>query len=250
MSTWGSWSNDFHRYSIPSCPLTTPSLCVRFGTPPLQVPPCPFTRGDVRSSISRPGAGDDMDNLVCEFCPALDMVLRLHAPLQVWHASDEGVNAGVEILNNFHRVLSLHSGRKTITLIKVRRDGGEHCWKCSDFPWSKSLQRINGAQRTNWRVFGVGKKFSSLLSCFFFTASLGFMVSAGEKNSRFKIITETWNKEIRDQDGRTPCQRSIGNVWGTLSSWPGNNLIQAERPSSEKLDFGRRSLDWLKEWSV
>lgn len=81
----------------------------------------------------------------------------------------------------------------------------------------------------------------------FFTASLGFMVSAGEKNSRFKIITETWNKEIRDQDGRTPCQRSIGNVWGTLSSWPGNNLIQAERPSSEKLDFGRRSLDWLKE---
>lgn len=168
MSTWGSWSNDFHRYSIPSCPLTTPSLCVRFGTPPLQVPPCPFTRGDVRSSISRPGAGDDMDNLVCEFCPALDMVLRLHAPLQVWHASDEGVNAGVEILNNFHRVLSLHSGRKTITLIKVRRDGGEQCWKCSDFPWSKWLQRINGAQRTNWRVFGVGKKFSSLLSCFFY----------------------------------------------------------------------------------
>lgn len=146
MSTWGSWSNEFHRYSIPSCPLTTPSLCVRFGTPPLRVPPCPFTRGDVRSSISQPGAGDDMDNLACEFCPALDMVLRLHAPLQVWHASDEGVNAGVEILNNFHRVLSLLSGRKTITLIKVRRGGGEQCWKCSDFPWSERLQHINGAQ--------------------------------------------------------------------------------------------------------
>lgn len=65
-----------------------------------------------------------MDNLVCEFCPALDMVLWLHAPLQVWHASGEGVNAGVEILNNFHRVLSLRPGRKTITLIKVRRDAG------------------------------------------------------------------------------------------------------------------------------
>lgn len=46
---------------------------------------------DVRSSISQPEAGDDMDNLACEFSPALDMVLRLHAPLQVRHARDEGV---------------------------------------------------------------------------------------------------------------------------------------------------------------
>lgn len=37
--------------------------------------------------------------------------------------------------------------------------------------------------------FRVGKKFSSFLSCFF-TASLGFMVSAGEKKSRFEIIVE------------------------------------------------------------
>lgn len=166
MSSWGSWSNDFHRYSIPSCPLTTPSLCVRFGTPPLQVPPCPFTRGDVRSSISQPGAGDDMDNLVCEFCPALDMVLRLHAPLQVWHASDEGVNVGVEILNNFHRVLSLHSGRKTITLIKVRRDGGEQYWKCSDFPWPKWLQHINGAQSSG--VFWSWQKVFLLVVLLFY----------------------------------------------------------------------------------
>lgn len=50
------------------------------------------------------------------------------------------------------------------------------------------------------------------------------------KKSQFKIIMETWNKEFRDQDGRTPCQRSIGNVWGTLSSWLGNNLIQTGRP--------------------
>lgn len=46
---------------------------------------------DVTSSISQPEAGDDMDNLACEFSPALDMVLRLHAPLQVRHARDEGV---------------------------------------------------------------------------------------------------------------------------------------------------------------
>lgn len=60
---------------------------------PLPVPPsCPSMRGDdVRSSISQPEAGDDMDNLACEFSPALDMVLRLHAPLQVRHARDEGV---------------------------------------------------------------------------------------------------------------------------------------------------------------
>lgn len=59
---------------------------------PLPVPACPFMRGDdVRSSISQPEAGDDMDNLACEFSPALDMVLRLHAPLQVRHARDEGV---------------------------------------------------------------------------------------------------------------------------------------------------------------
>lgn len=46
---------------------------------------------DVTSSISQPEAGDDMDNLACELSPALDMVLRLHAPLQVRHARDEGV---------------------------------------------------------------------------------------------------------------------------------------------------------------
>lgn len=45
---------------------------------------------DVTSSISQPEAGDDMDNLACEFSPALDMVLRLHALLQVRHARDEG----------------------------------------------------------------------------------------------------------------------------------------------------------------
>lgn len=38
-----------------------------------------------------PNRGDDMDNLAREFSPALDMVLRLHAPLQVRHATDEGV---------------------------------------------------------------------------------------------------------------------------------------------------------------
>lgn len=107
-----------------------------------------------------------MDNLVCEFCPALDMVLRLHAPLQVWHTSDEGVNVGVEILNNFHRVLSLHSGRKTITLIKVRRDGGEQYWKCSDFPWPKWLQHINGAVLTG--VFWSWQKFFLLVVLHFY----------------------------------------------------------------------------------
>lgn len=52
----------------------------------------PSIRGnDVRSSISQPEASDDVDNLAWEFYPTLDMVLQLHAPLQVWHASDEGV---------------------------------------------------------------------------------------------------------------------------------------------------------------
>lgn len=80
-------------------------------TPP-PVPSCPSMRGDdVRSSISQPEAGDDMDNLACELSPALDMVLRLHAPLQVRHARDEGVMVcvclgagGVNLLNNFNRV--------------------------------------------------------------------------------------------------------------------------------------------------
>lgn len=59
---------------------------------PLPNPSVPAVSGDdVRSSISQPEAGDDMDNLACEFSPTLDMVLRLHAPLQVRHARDEEV---------------------------------------------------------------------------------------------------------------------------------------------------------------
>ena len=47
---------------------------------------------DVRPSISQPDAGDDTDNLACEFSPASDMVLRLHAPVQLLHAKDRGEN--------------------------------------------------------------------------------------------------------------------------------------------------------------
>ncbi|KAG7503665.1 hypothetical protein JOB18_042708 [Solea senegalensis] len=50
---------------------------------------------DVRSTISSLGAGDDMDNLACEF----SLVLRFHAPLQVRHAADEGVIVCVKDLS-------------------------------------------------------------------------------------------------------------------------------------------------------
>lgn len=40
--------------------------------------------------ISQSGMGDDTDNLACEFSPASDMVLRLHASLQPLHARDGG----------------------------------------------------------------------------------------------------------------------------------------------------------------
>ncbi|KAK5860761.1 hypothetical protein PBY51_022220 [Eleginops maclovinus] len=95
MSTWGILRNDFYRYDIPRS-FTPPSCCFPpTPLPPpttLPVPPCPppHDGDDVRSSISQPEAGDDMDNLPCEFSPALDMVLRLHALLQVRHARDEG----------------------------------------------------------------------------------------------------------------------------------------------------------------
>ena len=48
---------------------------------PLSVRGC-----DVRLRISWPSAGDDMDNLACEFSAVPDMVLRLHAPVQAEHA--------------------------------------------------------------------------------------------------------------------------------------------------------------------
>lgn len=64
--------------------------------------------------------------------------------------------------------------------------------------------------------FGVGKKFPSLLSCFF-TASLGFMVSAGEKKSRFENMAETRMEENHAEvsvrlgisEGRCPPGREI-----------------------------------------
>ncbi|KAJ4932859.1 hypothetical protein JOQ06_029699, partial [Pogonophryne albipinna] len=88
MSTWGILRNDFHRYDIPHS-FIPPSCCF----PPTRLPPpnphsspSPFSPphdgDDVRSSISQPGAGDDMGNLACEFSPALDMVteVQLSAP--------------------------------------------------------------------------------------------------------------------------------------------------------------------------
>lgn len=90
MSTGGIRRNDFHRFNIPSS--FAPNLVVSYTTRPSSHPSVPSMSGDdVRSSISQPEAGDDMDNLACEFSPTLDMVLRLHAPLQVRHARDEEV---------------------------------------------------------------------------------------------------------------------------------------------------------------
>lgn len=76
--------------TFPTASSLPPSFCILYEHPPYYnlSPLCALD--DVRSSISQPEAGDDMDNLSCEFSPALDMVLRLHAPLQVRHARDVG----------------------------------------------------------------------------------------------------------------------------------------------------------------
>lgn len=83
--------NDLSRSTIPSRnpPLST-LTCLPTLSPREHLPPS--VRGDdVRPSISRPDTGDDTGNLACEFSPASDMVLRLHASLRLQHAKERGV---------------------------------------------------------------------------------------------------------------------------------------------------------------
>lgn len=95
---------------------------------------------------------------------------------------------GVEILNNFHRVLSRHPGRKTITLIKVQRDRGNVAGKVPIFP------NASDASASRRRLFRRRQTVFLLVVLTCFTASLGFTVSAGENMSGVQITMEIWEQ--------------------------------------------------------
>lgn len=99
------------------------------------------------------------------------------------------MDAGVEILNNFRRVVGPHPARKTITLIKAE-GVGEEPWERSNFPDSKQFRRRIA------RAFGTRQSVFLLVDLFlFFRPVWVSCVSPGEN------VKSVQNPHVAPGDG-------------------------------------------------